>query len=466
MSPRPAPTSPTRALHASDLPADFVLGTATSAPQVDGAVSADGKGRSIWDALAMRPGAIADGAGPGPGCDHWHRWAEDLDLLAELGVDEYRFSVAWPRIQPNGRGQPLQAGLDWYDRLVDALLERGITPNCTLYHWDLPAALEDDLGGWRHRDVAGRFADYASIVAERLADRVGRWATLNEPWCSAFLGYERGVHAPGVRDEPGSVLAAHHLLLGHGLATQALRAADARGVGIVLNLNDVRAATDREADRDAAERVDGTQNRHWLGSLAGAPPADVVAAFADLVEPETYQREGDVATIAEPLDWLGVNSYYPQVVRAGDTPELRPAGPALDGVEEVPAGADEPVNMLGWRIDATTTTAVLHQAHAHLGDLPLLVTENGIPLPDAPDADGAVHDPARIAYLSDHLAAVLQARDEGVPVHGYLAWTLLDNFEWAYGYAPRFGLVHVDHDTQQRTPKDSFRWFQQLIGSR
>jgi beta-glucosidase len=461
-----APTSPSRELAVRDLPPGFVLGTATSAAQIEGAASAAGRGRSIWDALAMRPGAIAGGVGPGVGCDHWHRWAEDLDLLADLGVDAYRFSIAWPRIQPNGVGPALTAGLDFYDRLVDGLLERGIAPNVTLYHWDLPAALEDDLGGWRHRDVAGRFSDYATLVARRLADRVAWWATLNEPWCSAFLGYGSGRHAPGVQDEAGSVRAAHHLLLGHGMAVQALRAAGASNVGIVVNLNEVRPASDRPGDVDAAERIDGTQNRWWLGALAGEFPQDVVASIEGLVELEELAPEGDAQTVAEPLDWIGVNTYYPIIARAGDDPTRKPAGPGLHGTETVPAGPDQPGNMLGWHIDSTGAEAVLHQAHRFLPELPIHVTENGIPLRDEVGPDGDVDDPARIAYLQDHLAATLRARADGVPVEGYHAWSLLDNFEWAEGYDPRFGLVHVDFDTMVRTPKASFRWLQQLLAER
>lgn len=462
-----APTEPTREVTPGDLPDGFDLGTATSSYQIEGAVTADGRGRSIWDALALRPGAISDGTSGDPACDHYRRWETDLDLLEELGVDSYRFSVAWPRIQPTGRGAPLQAGLDFYDRLVDGLLERGIRPNVTLYHWDLPAALEDDLGGWRHRDTAGRFADYALHVAERLGDRVETWATLNEPWCSAFLGYQAGVHAPGVRDEAGSVRAAHHLLVGHGLATQALRTVTSADVGIVLNLNHFTPATDREGDLDAAERCDGTQNRWWLGALAGAFPEDVVAnSIEPFVELEELTRDGDAALCAEPIDWLGVNTYYPEVVAAGDDPELRPAGPGLDGIVNVPAGQDEPVNMLGWRIDAERAAAVLLQAHEFLPDLPITVTENGIPLRDEVDQHGDVHDPARVAYLTDHLAAMLDTRAQGVPLVGYYAWSMLDNFEWAHGYGPRFGIVHVDYETQERTPKDSYRWLQELARGR
>ena len=461
------PTEPAREVTPGDLPDGFDLGVATSSYQIEGAVTADGRGRSIWDTFAWQPGAIADGSSGDPACDHYRRWEDDLDLLAELGVDTYRFSVAWPRIQPNARGRPLQAGLDFYDRLVDGLLERGIRPNVTIYHWDLPAALEDDLGGWRHRDTAGRFADYALLVAQRLADRVPAWSTLNEPWCSAFLGYERGEHAPGVRDEAGAVRAAHHLLVGHGLAVQALRSVGATGVGIVVNLNDVLPATDREGDRDAAERVDGTQNRWWLGALAGEIPEDVVATSIEpFVECEELVRDGDAALCAEPLDWLGINTYGPQVVAAGDDDDRRPAGPGLDGIVHAPADPREPTNMLGWRIDAERAAAVLLQAHATLPDLPITVTENGIPLPDEVAADGEVHDPARVAYLTDHLAAMLDTREEGVPLVGYYAWSLMDNFEWAYGYGPRFGIVHVDYETQERTPKDSFRWLQDLARGR
>lgn len=460
-----APTEPAREVTPDDLPDGFVLGVATAAHQVEGAVTADGRGRSIWDAYALRPEAIADGTSGAVAGDHYHRWQDDLDLLAELGADSYRFSVAWPRVQPTGRGRPLQAGLDFYDRLVDGLLERGIRPNATLYHWDLPAALEDDLGGWRHRDTAGRFADYALAVAERLADRVEWWATLDEPWCSAFLGYERGVHAPGAQDEAGSIRAAHHLLVGHGLAVQALRSVGATGVGIVCNLEDVAPATDREGDRDAAERVDGIQNRYWLGSLAGAPPPDVAAAFAEVVEPEQLHRDGDAALIAQPLDWFGVATGRPQVVAAGDDVVRRPAGPGLDGVVKAPAGQDEPVSMLGWRIDPGRAAAVLRQAHEHLPDVPIMVAGNGLALPDVVEEE-QVDDAARIAHLTDHLAAMLDTREDGVPLQGYHVWSLLDGFEWALGHAPRFGLVHVDHETGQRTPKRSFHWFAELARQR
>lgn len=461
-----APTHATASVTAADLPAGFVLGTATSSYQIEGAAHADGRGRSVWDALCAVPGAIADGSSGAVACDHYHRLDEDLDLIAELGTDVYRFSVAWPRIQPSGRGAPLAAGLDLYDRLVDGLLARGVQPWPTLYHWDLPAALEDDLGGWRHRDLAGRFADYAAIVGDRLGDRVRRWATINEPWCVAFLGYERGVHAPGVRDEAGSVRAWHHLLLGHGMATQALRSVADGDVGIVLNLTDVRPRDDGEGDRAAADLVDLVANRMWLEPLAGQRPDDVVDLVGGLVDLDQLVRAGDATTIAEPTDWLGVNWYRPTTVRAGDGPGLRPAGPGLDGIVEVLARDDQPGSMLDWPIDADGIVASLAQAHAALPDQPIAITENGIALADRVDADGRVHDPARVAYLTDHLAAVLRARDRGVPVDGYLVWSLMDNFEWAEGYGPRFGLVHVDRDTLRRTPKDSYRWLRDLCRGR
>jgi beta-glucosidase len=460
-----AATEPSATVAPEDLPEGFVLGTATSSYQIEGAATADGRGRSIWDALCARPGAIADGSSGAVACDHYHRWEGDLDLVADLGVDVYRFSIAWPRIQPTGRGRPLEAGLDFYDRLVDGLLERGVTPLPTLYHWDLPVALEDDLGGWRHRDTAGRFADYAAIVGDRLGDRVERWATLNEPWCSAFLGYERGEHAPGVRDEAGSVRAWHHLLLGHGMATQALRSVTGGEVGIVLNLSDIRPATDREGDRAAADAVDVTQNTMWLGPLAGRVPEAVHELVGDLVELDELVRDGDRGVVAEPLDWLGINWYCPTIVRAGGRGE-RPAGPGLDGIREVPPGPREPGNMLDWHIDADGIVTSLEQAARWHPGTPIVVTENGVPLPDRVGADGGVHDPARVAYLSDHLAAVLRARAGGVPVEGYLAWSLMDNFEWAHGYAPRFGIVHVDYDTLERTPKRSYRWLQELASNR
>ena len=459
------PTRPTASVTPADLPDGFALGTATSSYQIEGAVTADGRGRSIWDSLAMRPGAIADGSSGDPACDHYNRWEQDLDLVAELGVDVYRFSIAWPRIQPTGRGRPLRAGLDFYDRLVDGLLERGVQPWPTLYHWDMPAALEDDLGGWRHRDLAGRLADYALHVAERLGDRVPRWATLNEPWCSAFLGYEAGVHAPGVRDEPGSVRAWHHLLLAHGMATQALRSVTDAEVGIVLNLSDIRAASDREGDLAARDLVDLTQNTMWLAPLAGRTADGLDELVDGLVELDELVRPGDAEVVAEPLDWLGINWYCPTIVTAGTTGDDVP-GPGMDGVSALPPGARDPGNMMGWHVDPSGIVTSLRQAASFHPDVPIAVTENGLPLPDEVAADGGVHDPARIAYLTDHLAGVLEARAQGVPVEGYLAWSLLDNFEWVWGYGPRFGLVHVDYDTQVRTPKDSYRWLQDLARGR
>lgn len=460
------PTEATASVRASDLPPGFVLGTATSSYQIEGAASADGKGRSIWDVLCEQPGAIADGSSGRVACDHLARMDEDLDLIAELGVDVYRFSVSWPRVQPTGRGTVLAAGLDHYDRLVDGLLERGIQPYLTLYHWDLPWTLEDELGGWRHRDTAGRFADYAAVVADRLGDRVARWGTLNEPFCSAWLGYEAGQHAPGVEDEAGAVRAAHHLMLGHGMAVQALRAAGVDDIGIVINPSEVRPATDRDADVDAAHLVDAIHNRWWFGALAGDFPAEALEVMRALVDLDELSRDGDAATTAEPIDWLGINTYFPTIARAGDDPGLRPPGPGLDGIEAVPPDPGEAHTMLDWRVDPTIIPAVLRQAHGYLPDLPIVITENGMAHPDELASDGTCHDPWRVAYLTDHLAATLHARRDGIPVEGYLAWSLLDNFEWAYGYGPRFGLAHVDFDTQRRTPKSSFRWLQELASSR
>jgi beta-glucosidase len=448
-------------------PPDFVWGVSTAAYQIEGAVDAEGRGRSIWDTFSHTPGAVADGDTGDIACDHYHRVADDVALMHELGVPTYRFSLSWPRIQPGGRGPANPAGLDFYDRLVDELLRHGIDPMVTLYHWDLPQELQD-AGGWPARDTAERLADYAELAAARIGDRVRRWTTLNEPWCSAFLGYAKGEHAPGVQDPRQAVLAVHHLLLGHGLALQRLRnmlPADVE-LSLVLNPIAVRAATDDGADAAAARAIDGMANRIFLDPLFhGGYPQDVVTATLRAgISDWRHVQAGDLAIIATPLDALGLNYYCPLVVAAGNPPpehaEAMLPFPACPGVR--PVDVPGPRTGLGWPVDASALVALLHRFRDEAPGIPLLVTENGAAYPDLPGPDG-VADVERVDYLRDHLAAVHEAIAAGVDVRGYFLWSFLDNFEWASGYGPRFGLVHVDYPTQARTPKQSARWYQEVI---
>ena len=444
-------------------PAGFLWGAATSAYQVEGAVGAGGRGSSIWDTFSRTPGAVHDGDTGEVAADHYHRYAEDVALMAELGLRAYRFSVAWPRVQPTGRGPAEQRGLDFYRRLVDLLLERGIEPWLTLYHWDLPQALEDE-GGWAGRDLAGRFADYAALVYGALHDRVRCWTTLNEPWCAAFLGYGAGIHAPGVRDRARAVRAAHHLLLAHGTAVQAMRAlAPGNQLGITLNLYPTAAASDDPADADLARRVDGLQNRLFLDPvLRGAYPADVLADLDGLTG-LSFVRSGDAATIAAPIDLLGVNYYEPYVV-AADGAGTAPGVSPFVGAEAARFVRNGRHTANGWSVDGGGLYELLLRLHREYPPVPLAVTENGAAFHDHLDADGRVHDPERISYLDEHVRAVQRALAEGVEVRGYFVWSLLDNFEWAEGYSKRFGLVYVDFATQERVPKDSAAWYRQVIG--
>jgi beta-glucosidase len=439
-------------------PAEFVWGVATAAYQIEGAVAEGGRGPSIWDTFSHTPGAVLDGDTGDVACDHYHRWPEDLAWLSELGVGAYRFSIAWPRILPTGSGQPNPAGLDWYERLVDALLERGIQPWPTLYHWDLPQPLED-AGGWPARATADAFTRYAEVVARRLGDRVRSWSTLNEPWCSAFLGYQTGEHAPGRRDPRLGLAAAHTLLLAHGRAVQALRSVvpgDAR-IGIVLNPTVVEPATDADADVAAARRADGYHNRWFLDPLYGRGyPADMLKHFAAHFTPPS---DADVRTIAAPTDFLGVNYYRPNIVRAD-------ADDAFLGARSV-RRPDEAVTQMEWIVRPQALRQLLVRVHRDYPVTSVVVTENGAAYADPPAVDGRLRDPERTRYLAEHIGAVGQAIRAGVPVAGYFVWSLLDNFEWAHGYSNRFGLVHVDYGTQRRTLKDSGRWYRQLtVGHR
>ncbi|WP_256107117.1 GH1 family beta-glucosidase [Streptomyces sp. ODS05-4] len=434
------------------LPPDFAWGTATSAYQIEGAVAEDGRAPSIWDTFSHTPGKVDGGDHGDTACDHYHRWPEDIALMRHLGANAYRFSTAWPRIVPGGDGPVNARGLDFYDRLVDGLLEAGIAPSLTLYHWDLPQALQD-RGGWTVRDTAHHLAGYASAVAERLGDRVHHWATLNEPLCSAWIGHLEGRMAPGTTDLTAAVRASYHLLLGHGLAAQAIRAAapDAQ-VGIVNNLSTVAPASDRPEDLAAARRVDGHTNRWWLDPVHGRGfPADMLEVYGV----ELPEQPGDPAVIAAPLDWLGLNYYFPAVV--ADDPD----GPAPYARQVDRPGV--PVTRMGWEIDAGGIETLLLRLTEEYGARRLYVTENGSAYPDTVRADGTVDDPERADYLERHLAACARAVRKGVPLAGYFAWSLLDNFEWAYGYDKRFGLVHVDYATQRRTVKGSGHRYADVI---
>ncbi|MER7659921.1 GH1 family beta-glucosidase [Streptomyces albidoflavus] len=448
----PAPLTAPAAPDLSGLPAGFTWGVATAAYQIEGAVAEDGRAPSIWDTFSHTPGKVAGGDTGDVACDHYHRWPEDLALMKRLGVDSYRLSIAWPRVHPQGDGPVNEAGLAFYDRLVDALLEAGITPNVTLYHWDLPQALQD-RGGWPARETAEHFAAYASTVAERLGDRVSRWATLNEPLCSAWIGHLEGTMAPGLRDIDAAVKASYHLLLGHGLAAQAVRAASPHAkIGIVNNLSTVYAATDSEADQAAARRMDGHTNRWWLDPVHGRGfPADMREVYGvDLPE-----RPGDLDTIAQHLDWIGLNYYFPAVVADDpDAPHPHIRTVRREGV---------PRTGMDWEIEAGGLEELLLRLTREYGAQSIYVTENGSAFPDTVAPDGSVHDPERTAYLQDHLAACARAARAGAPVDGYYAWSLLDNFEWAYGYDKRFGLVHVDYPTQRRTMKTSGHTYARLI---
>ena len=443
------------------LPPGFLFGAATAAYQIEGAVDVDGRGPSIWDTFSHTPGRTHRGHTGDVAVEHHARYRQDVALMAELGLSAYRFSVAWSRVLPEGSGRVERRGLDFYSRLVDELLGAGIDPWLTLYHWDLPQALQD-RGGWTARDTAARFADYAEVVHGALGDRVRHWSTLNEPMCSALLGHMSGQHAPGQQDPVAAARATHHLLLAHGLGAQALRAHGVDSLGLTLNFTPMTPASDSAADVDAARRCDGQQNRMYLLPVAtGAYPADVVADLAAAGAPLPVE-DGDLDVIGTPLDWLGVNFYFGSVVRDTGTPTGKASSFIGAGcIEEVePAG---PTTTMGWGITPEAFTELLLWLRSVAPTTPLVVTENGSAWPDEVSPDGAVHDPERVAYLLDHLAAVSDAIEGGADVRGYFAWSLLDNFEWARGYDQRFGLVHVDYATQVRTPKDSARVYADLL---
>ncbi|CAL9563613.1 Bifunctional beta-D-glucosidase_beta-D-fucosidase [Streptomyces sp. enrichment culture] len=458
----PEPTS-------AAFPPAFLWGAATSAYQIEGAVREDGRTPSIWDTFSHTPGKTAGGDTGDIAVDHYHRYRDDVALMADLGLNAYRFSVSWSRVQPTGRGPAVQRGLDFYRRLVDELLDKGIKPALTLYHWDLPQELED-AGGWPERETAYRFAEYAQIVGEALGDRVEQWMTLNEPWCSAFLGYGSGVHAPGRTDHVAVLRAAHHLNLAHGLATSALRAAMPARNSIALSLNSsvVRPLSRRPEDLLAARKIDDLSGGIFHGPvLHGAYPEHLFEATAPVTD-WSYVQDGDLALIHQPLDALGLNYYTPTLVSAAD-PDA--PGPRADGhgggdVSPWPAADDVAFHQspgeqteMGWTVDPTGLYDLIMRYSREAPGLQLFITENGAAYDDKPGADGTVHDPERVAYLHGHLSAVRRAIADGADVRGYYLWSLLDNFEWAYGYEKRFGGVYVDYVTLERTPKSSALWY-------
>lgn len=433
-------------------PPGFVWGTATSSFQIEGATTVDGRGASIWDTFCAVPGKVLEGDSGEPACDHYRRWRDDVALMKDLGAKAYRFSIAWPRIFPNGDdAEPLEAGLAFYDELVDALLAAGIEPWVTLYHWDLPQALED-RGGWRWRGTAAAFARYADVVARRLGDRVTRWITHNEPWCSGLLGHELGEHAPGLTDKAAALAAVHHILLSHGLAVPRIRAASPGArVGITLNLVPAYPASPSAADARAAVWFDGWFNRWFLDPVFGRGyPADMLAAYASEgrlpASGVPACVPGDLEIIAVPTDFLGVN-YYSRAINRGDGEGNLP--------RKIPEPQSGEKTDIGWEIYPEGLFDLLTRVHLDYGPIPLYVTENGAAYDTELGPDGAVHDAGRVAYFRSHLTACHRAIEAGVPLHGYFAWSLLDNFEWAYGYSQRFGITWVDYGTQERVVKDS-----------
>lgn len=458
-------------------PNDFLLGVAAAAYQIEGAAHEDGRSDSIWDTFARVPGAVIGLDSGEVACDHYHRYAQDVQIMSDLGVDAYRFSTSWARIRPGG-GPVNPQGLDFYSRLVDALLEKNITPWLTLYHWDLPQALEEK-GGWVNRDTAYLFAEFATDVHAALGDRVKAWTTLNEPWCSAFLGYLSGEHAPGRQEPEAAVAAGHHLLLGHGLAASALRALDpGLQLAITLNLGVADPVDPSDpGDLDAVRRVDGQEDRFFLDPIfRGAYPADVLEDLAQFGL-ERHIKDGDLDVISTPIDALGVNYYHGGAVsiHPAATPlknaapterETRSPFPAADNICWHPRGL--PVTAMGWEVQPEGLTRLLRRMRDEytLGTVKLYVTENGAAYDDRVGADGSVHDAERTEYVRAHVGAVLDAIDDGVEVGGYFYWSLLDNFEWNWGYDKRFGLVRVDYVTQERTLKDSAREYQRLAANR
>ncbi|MCV2352519.1 GH1 family beta-glucosidase [Paucibacter sp. Y2R2-4] len=436
-----------------DFPSDFRWGCSTSSYQIEGAIHEDGRGESIWDRFCSEPGRIRDGSSGAVACDHYHRWPEDLDMAQQLGVNAYRFSIAWPRLLPQGRGAVNEKGLDFYSRLVDGMLERGLQPWATLYHWDLPQALQDK-GGWANRATVDAFLEYTELVARRLGDRVKHWITHNEPYCTAFLGNFEGNHAPGLKDHKTALLVCHHLLLSHGRAVPLIKrlVPDAQ-VGITLSLHPISPASDSAADAAAAERHDGLRNRWFLDPLHGRGyPQDILALLGDEAP---HALSTDLREIATPTDFLGVNYYFPE--RIENAPGV---APIATRVVETP-GVER--TAFGWEVDPEGMVTLLTRIQRDYAPNCVYLTENGSTFEDEMLPDGRVEDVQRRSYLARHLAAAQRSMAAGVPLKGYFAWSLLDNFEWAEGYLRRFGLSYVDFETQQRTLKASGQWYAQFL---
>jgi beta-glucosidase len=431
----------------SSFPADFRFGVAMAAYQIEGAVAEDGRGESIWDTFCRRPGAVAGGDTGDVACDHYHRWQADLDLMASLGVESYRFSISWPRVQPEGRGAVNRAGIDFYKRLCAGLRERGIEPVATLYHWDLPQARQA-AGGWAARDTAERFGEYAALMGAELEDLVDAWITHNEPWVVAFLGHAEGSKAPGIRDWPTALRASHHLLLSHGWALEALKG---KPVGLTLNLAPVRSG-----DAAAALRMDGYLNRWFLDPVfRGRYPEDMLEQYERRYGPFDVVQPGDLAAISAKLDFLGVNYYMPQRVRSD---------PSRQPLELASVLPHPPTTAMGWEVDPDGLHELLLRVKRDYGDVPIYITENGAAFEDGPVMNGTLEDPRRVEYLQSHIGALARAVADGVDVRRYFAWSMLDNFEWEHGYSKRFGLVYVDYSTQRRVPKRSALWYRDFIG--
>ena len=449
---------------ARTFPDRFIWGAATASYQIEGAVREDGRSPSIWDTFSHTPGKTWNGDTGDVACDHYHHVEQDVALMRELGLDAYRFSIAWPRIIPDGTGAANQAGIDFYSRLVDTLLDNGITPVVTLYHWDLPQVLED-RGGWLNRDIADWFTTYASLTTAALGDRVRHWTTLNEPWCSSLLSYAIGAHAPGHTNPLEGIVAAHHLMLSHGRAVRVIRE-NCPGAEVSITLNPTQIYGPEggdEADADAVRRADNVYNGIFFSPIfAGRYPDGFLDDTAYLTD-HAYIEDRDLIEISTPLDNLGINNYFPTRVRAARGEE--PGTPALAGMERVAEVAPQPPHTdMGWEILPQGHYDILMRSAKESG-LPIYITENGSAWPDIVSEDGQVHDPDRIAYLHGHLNAVADAIEDGVDIRGYFAWSLLDNFEWAFGYAKRFGVVYVDYDTQERIIKDSGKEYARIIRS-
>jgi beta-glucosidase len=437
----------------STLPHDFVWGAATASYQIEGAAHEDGRGESVWDRFCATPGKVRNGDDGSVACDFYHRYRDDIGLMRELGLDAFRFSIAWPRILPEGRGRVNEAGLDFYDRLVDELLGSGITPFATLFHWDTPQTIED-AGGWPSRDTVEAFSEYVEVVVSRLGDRITHWITHNEPWVVSWVGHAWGHHAPGGTSDPDALATAHHLLLSHGRAVDIIRRrSPGSQVGITLNLDHPYPATDDEADAAAARWVDGLHNRWFLDPIFhGRYPTDLAEEWESIM-PKVH--DGDLETIAAPIDFLGVNNYTSPLV-AADENGGRSQIVRRQGVEHTD---------MGWEIVPDGLHDLLVRVHRDYAPAAIYITENGAAFPDVRGHDGSVADPERQGYLESYMDAAARAAASGVPLRGYFAWSLLDNFEWAWGYWKRFGLIYIDYHTLERVPKGSFYWYRDLIAA-